>query len=434
MSRYDEMKALLEAVQFNLNPKSRGSLRILTALGVVAFVVGLIGGYHQQVWQALLVNTMFFGGIALGGVIFSVIFTITSAQWGRPIKRLAEAMASFIPVSVMLLMLLFFGMDYFFEWVDPQRVIHAKAGWLNAPFFIIRNLFMMGLTVIIIWIYLKAVLRPDVGMAKKLTDYSNAFADRLVKNYTSQKTEEARSAQTAKRLAPVLGLAFAALCTLQAFDWMMSIDQEWFSTMFGVQYAISNLIGAAAALMIISGIVREKFGLEAYITIDRYHDLSKLTFAACAMWTYMVFSQVLVIWYSNLPEETPYLILRMQSVEWGWMFWLILVVLFIVPFFGLMSRTACNSIWFSRWVAVEILVGLWLEKYFLILPSIQENNIDKGILAAGRGLPGLSLNIFDLAITLGFLGTFLLCYIWFLQRVPMVPISDQLFFKKSLDH
>jgi hypothetical protein len=85
-------------------------------------------------------------------------------------------------------------------------------------------------------------------------------------------------------------------------------------------------------------------------------------------------------------------------------------------------------------VAVEILVGLWLEKYFLILPSIQENNIDKGILAAGRGLPGLSLNIFDLAITLGFLGTFLLCYIWFLQRVPMVPISDQLFFKKSLDH
>jgi len=434
MSRYDEMKALLEAVQFNLNPKSRGSLRILTALGVVAFVVGLIGGYHQQVWQALLVNTMFFGGIALGGVIFSVIFTITSAQWGRPIKRLAEAMASFIPVSVMLLMLLFFGMDYFLEWVDPQRVIHAKAGWLNAPFFIIRNLFMMGLTVIIIWIYLKAVLRPDVGMAKKLTDYSNAFADRLVKNYTSQKTEEARSAQTAKRLAPVLGLAFAALCTLQAFDWMMSIDQEWFSTMFGVQYAISNLIGAAAALMIISGIVREKFGLEAYITIDRYHDLSKLTFAACAMWTYMVFSQVLVIWYSNLPEETPYLILRMQSVEWGWMFWLILVVLFIVPFFGLMSRTACNSIWFSRWVAVEILVGLWLEKYFLILPSIQENNIDKGILAAGRGLPGLSLNIFDLAITLGFLGTFLLCYIWFLQRVPMVPISDQLFFKKSLDH
>ncbi len=433
MSRYDEMKTLLESIQFSLNQKTRRILRVLMALGIVSFVGGLIGGYQQQVWQALLVNMMFFGGIALGGVIFSVIFTITSAQWGRPMKRLAEAMAGFIPVSMLLMIVLFFGMDYFFVWVDHEAVIHSKAGWLNTPFFILRNILMMCVAALVIWIYLKAVLRPDIGLAKKLNDFSNAFADRLVKNYAAQKTEETNSDQTTRRLAPVLGLVFALLCTLQAFDWMMSIDQEWFSTMFGVQYAISNLLGAAAALMIISGVVRKKFGLEDYITIERYHDLSKLTFSACAMWTYMVFSQVLVVWYSNMPEETPYLILRMQSVEWGWMFWLILVILFIVPFFGLMSRTACNSIWFSRWVAVEILIGLWLEKYFLILPSIQENNIDKGILEAGRGLPGFSLNIFDLTITLGFLGMFLLSYIWFLQRVPMVPISDQLFFKKAQD-
>lgn len=431
MNRYDEMKTLLESIQFSLDPKRKRLLRIAVVLGVVAFIVGLIGGYHQQVWQAMLVNTMFFGGITLGGVIFSVIFTITSAQWGRPIKRLAEAMAGFIPVSVLLLILLFFGMDYFFVWVDPQQVIHAKAGWLNKPFFIIRNLGMMGLTVLIIWFYIKAALRPDVGLAKEMTTFSNGFADRFVKNYASQETEEANSVEKSKRLAPMLGLAFAVLCTMQAFDWMMSIDQEWFSTMFGVQYFMSNLMGAAATLMIISGIVREKFGLEDYITIERYHDLSKLTFAACGMWTYMVFSQVLVIWYSNMPEETPYILLRMQSVEWGWMFWLLLIILFILPFFGLMSRTACNSIWFSRWVATEILVGLWLEKYFLILPSIQENNIEKGIIGAGQGLPGFSLNIFDLVITLGFLGGFLLCYLWFLQRVPMVPISDQLFFKKA---
>ncbi|NQU64236.1 MAG: molybdopterin oxidoreductase [SAR324 cluster bacterium] len=434
MSRHDEMKTLLESIQFSLDPKRRRMLRILVGLGVVAFIVGLIAGYQQQVWQALLVNTMLFSGITLGGVIFSVIFTITSAKWGRPIKRLAEAMAGFIPVSVLLLILLFFGMDHFFVWVDPLQVIHAKAGWLNKPFFIVRNLCMMGLTVLIIWFYLKASLRPDVGLAKKMIALSNPFADRFVRNYGSQETEEAESSAKAKRLAPLLGLAFALLCTLLAFDWMMSIDQEWFSTMFGVQYFMSNLLGAAAALMIISGIVRDKFGLEDYITIERYHDLSKLAFAACGMWTYMVFSQVLVIWYSNMPEETPYIILRMQSLEWGWMFWLILTSLFILPFFGLLSRTACNSIWFSRWVAIEILVGLWLEKYFLILPSIQENNIDKGIIQAGQGLPGFSLNIFDIVITLGFLGGFILCYLWFLQRVPLVPISDQLFFKNAQDH
>jgi len=434
MSRYDEMKRLLESTRFSLEPNRRRLLQVMTALGVAGFIIGLIIGYRQEVWQAMLVNTMYFSGIAIGGVIFSVIFTITSAHWGRPIKRLAEAMAGFIPVSLLLLILLFFGMDVFFEWVDPNRVIHAKAGWLNIPFFVIRNLFMMVLAAVLIWIYLKAVIRPDIGMAKKLTGFGNAFADRLVKDYGSQKSEEARSVGKSKRLAPIVALMFALLCTMQAFDWMMSIDQEWFSTMFGVQYAMSNLLGAAAVLMIISGIVRNRFGLEEYITIDRYHDLSKLTFAACGMWAYMVFSQVLVIWYANLPEETPYLILRMQSIEWGWMFWLIMVVLFIIPFFGLMSRTACNSIWFSRWVAVELLVGLWLEKYFLILPSIQENNIAMGIIPAGNGLPGFNPNIFDALITIGFLGGFLLCYSWLLQRVPMIPVSDQLFFKKANDH
>ncbi|MFH2132642.1 MAG: NrfD/PsrC family molybdoenzyme membrane anchor subunit, partial [bacterium] len=378
MSRYDEMKILLETTRFNLGPKRRQLLGILAALGVVAFLLGLLLGYRQEVWQALLVNTLFFSGIAFGGVTFSVIFTITSAQWSRPIKRLAEAMAGFIPVSVVLLLVLFFGMDYFFAWVDPLRVIHAKAGWLNTPFFVLRNLLLMALFVVLCWYYLKAAIRPDIGMAKQLTDFGNAFADRLVRNYRSQTAEEAQAVKTTKKMAPILGLVFAVFCTLQAFDWIMSIDQEWFSTMFGVQYAMSNLIGAAAVLMIVSGIVRRKFGLEAYITIERYHDLSKLTFAACAMWTYMVFSQVLVIWYANMPEETPYLILRMQSVEWGWMFWLLLVILFIFPFFGLMSRTACNSVWFSRWVAIEILIGLWLEKYFLILPSIQENNFNRG--------------------------------------------------------
>ena len=85
---------------------------------------------------------------------------------------------------------------------------------------------------------------------------------------------------------------------------------------------------------------------------SRYHDLAKLTFAVCALWTYLIFSQILVIWFADLPEETPYLIMRMQSVEWGWMFWVLFVLMFIIPFFGLMSRTACNSIWFSRLIAV----------------------------------------------------------------------------------
>ncbi len=434
MSRDSEMKALLEQTRFRINDRLQKLLLCFVVIGIIGFVAGLIGSRSYLAWQALLVNTLFFCGIALGGLAFSVIFTITNAKWGRPIKRLAEALSVFMPIGALLLCLLFFGADHFFEWMDPDKVIHTKAGWLNFPFFIIRNVVFLGLFVAAGSYYLKTVIRPDIGLAGKLSDFGNTFADRLVKNYGSQEEEEAVAQKRAKTLAPLLALLFFLLCTLLAFDWMMSIDQEWFSTMFGAQYAVSNLIGAAAALLIIAGIARKDFQLDEYITIERYHDLAKITFAVCALWTYLVFSQILVIWYGDLPEETPYLIMRMQSLEWGWMFWVLFFLMFLIPFFGLMSRTACNSIWFSRLIAVEVLVGAWLEKYFLIVPSIQENNARAGIIDVGSGLPGFSPNLYDVSITLGVFGVFLLSCIWFLQRVPVVPISDPLFFRNSPDH
>lgn len=434
MSRDNEMKALLEQTRFRMNDRLQKLLLCFVVIGIIGFIAGLVGNRSYLAWQALLVNTMFFGGIALGGLAFSVIFTITNAKWGRPIKRLAEALSAFIPIGALLLCLLFFGADHFFEWMDHDNVIHTKAGWLNFPFFIIRNVVLLGLFVAAGSYYLKTVIRPDIGLAGKLSNFGNAFADRLVKNYGSQEEEDALAEKRAKKLAPLLAVLFFLLCTLLAFDWMMSIDQEWFSTMFGAQYAVANLIGAAAALLIIAGIARKNFQLDEYITIDRYHDLAKLTFAVCALWTYLIFSQILVIWYGDLPEETPYLILRMQSVEWGWMFWVLFFMMFFIPFFGLMSRTACNSIWFSRLIAVEVLVGVWLEKYFLIVPSIQENNARAGLIDASSGLPGFSPNFYDVSITLGVLGIFLLSSVWFLQRVPAVPISDPLFCRKPADH
>jgi hypothetical protein len=434
MSRDNEMKALLEQTRFSINDRLRKILLGFVVLGIICFIIGLIGNSSYLAWQALLVNTLFFGGIALGGLAFSLIFTITGAEWGRPIKRLAEALSAFIPVAALLLCLLFFGTDHLFEWVDHDRVIHTKAGWLNLPFFVIRNLVVLVLFVAGSLYYLKTVIRPDIGLAGRLSGFGNTFADRMVKNYGSQEEEQTAAEKRAKTIAPILALFFFVLSTLLAFDWMMSIDQEWFSTMFGAQYAVSNLIGAAAALLIIAGIARKDFQLDEYITIERYHDLAKITFAVCALWTYLIFSQIMVIWYGDLPEETPFVILRMQSVEWGWMFWVLFFLLFFIPFFGLMSRTACNSIWFSRLIAVEVLVGAWLEKYFLIVPSIQENNARAGLIDAGSGLPGFSLNFYDISITLAVFGIFMLSCLWFLQRVPVVPISDRLFCRSSVGH
>lgn len=425
MTRNEEMKDLLERTTFKFSGSIRSAMYLFIAIGIIGFLVGLMSGNAGLAWDALLANTLFFGGISLGGMMFSVMITITDAHWGRPIKRLSEAMASFYPVFGILLLICFFGADHFFVWTDHDKVIHSKAGWLNFPFFVQRNIAMFVITVGIGWAYLKVVLRPDIGLAKKLTQFSNSFADRFVKNYGDQKEEEKTSLKKARVLAIFLGVTFWLLTSLLALDWMMSIDQEWFSTMFGVQYMVSTLITGSAALLIISGIVRNKFQLEHYISTKRYHDNSKLTFAFCLLWVYMVYNQVLVIWYGNMPEETPYIILRMLSNEWSTLFWVIGFMMFFVPFFGLMSRTASNSIWFTRLIAINVLIAIWLEKYMLIKPSIQENMVDAGL---ATEITGFSLNLFDISITFGIFGLFIFCYMWFLQRVPLVPISDKRFF------
>ena len=429
MNRHQEMTRLWELTRFNLSPRLRILLLLPILAGLGTFVFGLVLGDPPLVWQSVLVNFLYFSGLSFGGLIFSVILTITNAEWGRPIKRMAEAMAGFLPISAILLLLLFFGAEHIFPWTDPSQVIQSKSDWLNYPFFVGRQLLLFLLLFLLIWFYLKASLRQDFALVKKLTGFSDNISEFFIRDFIDSETEEVQALKTSKYLAPYIGLLFVVTGTVMAFDWIMSLDQEWFSTLFGLQHVTANLLSASALLIVISGVARQKFSLAEYITIKRHHDIGKLTFAGCLIWTYFVFSQILVIWYGNLPRENPYLLLRMQSLEWGRLSWILLVLIFIIPLFGLMSRSACNSIWFSRLIAAEILVGLWLEKFLLVVPSVQENMIISG--KGPQMVPGLTFTPYDILITLGMGAAFVYCYLWFLQRVPMVPISDRLFVKET---
>ena len=378
MSREQEIKNLLDSTSFKLSSKTKTLLAILIGIGFLGVILGLFSGKFELIWHGLLINTILFTGIGYAGLVFSTIFTISDAYWGRSIKRIGEAFSSFIPFGTILFFILFLGGGYIFEWYDHSKVIHSKEGWLNVSFFVIRNIILLLFSAWLAFIYLKNSIRPDLILAKKLQhSFDNNLANLFVKNSGDSEKEIEIAYHKNKKLAPILALTIALLTALLAFDWMMSIDQEWFSTMFGVQYTVSSLIGAGAFLIVITGIIRSKFKLEDYMSLDRHHDLSKLTFAFTLLWTYMIFSQVLVIWYANLPEETPFLVLRMKSEEWGWLFWVIFVMLFIIPFFGLMSRTACRSIWFSSLIAIIALLGIWLEKYFIVTPALQENVLVK---------------------------------------------------------
>ncbi len=410
------MKDILERSNFQLAPGWRIALWVFVLAGMLMFIIGLATGAAERTWEAFLINTVFWGGMAQAGVMLSVIWQITDAKWGRPFKRLAEGFGAFLPVTFVMFILVFFGGKYLYEWVEnPMQV---KEGYLNMGFFVTRNIIGFLLMYGITFFFLMASLKPDLSAARKLLPgWGGAMAGWVLKGYgEDHEGEVVRLELLSRRLAPLLGIVYAFVASLIAFDFVMSLDQEWFSTLFGVFFFVGSLYTALAMLLIIAAIARNKPGLAEYMTLNRYQDLASLTFAIAMLWTYMVFTQYLVIWYSNLGEETPFLVTRsLPGTPWYYIFWTLFVVLFVLPFLTLIGRTVCRIPKLVSGIAVLLLVGQWWVHYLLVVPSIQDRH----------GEPHFLFGFHEILLTLGFAGGFVLCYFAFMSRVPVLPISDK---------
>ena len=409
------MKEILEQSNLRLPSGWRMVLWALVVLGILTFIGGLAMGSAERTWEALLINTIFFGGMAQAGVMLSVIWQITDAKWGRPFKRIAEGFGAFLPVAFLMFMLVFFGGHYLYEWVEHPMT--AKAGYLNMGFFVSRNLVALLVMYGISFFFLMASLKPDLALARQLVPgWGGNFADRVLRGYGDPEEEQARLALLSRRLAPLLGIVYAYVVSLVAFDYVMSLDQEWFSTLFGVFFFIGNLYTALALMLVIVSRVRKLPLLAEYMTINRVHDLAKLTFAIAILWTYMVFTQYLVIYYSNLSEETPFLITRsLPGTPWYYLFWILFVMLFVFPFVALMARTVCRQPALVAAIGAILWVGQWWAHYLMVVPSIQDRHGD----------PHFLFGITEILVTLGFGGAFFLCFFAFMSRVPILPISDR---------
>lgn len=388
------------------------TLLLFSVVGAGAFAYGIYFGKAISVWRTLLVNFVFLSGLGFGGIAFSAILTTTKATWGRPIKRLAELTASFLLVSLILLVVMFGGMDALYQWMEPGKVIISKSWWLNVDFFVIRNIVVSVVFILVVGYYLFTSIQPDLILLKRLGLLKKPRLWMKVRDSGGNIFDN--SSPWSKKhqiLAPAVLILAIIFSTMVAFDWMMSLDQEWFSALFGLYYAVSGFYSALALLMLLTLFARKIDTFEGIFPLNRVQDLSRLTFATSLIWAYMVYSQVLVIWYADLPHETAYLELRLESGAWSLIFWILLVLLLLIPFFGLLSKTACRSPKFSGAVGFIALIGLWLEKYFLISPSIKT--------AIGFG-------VVDLLLTFGVLSLSALVFIRFLNSVPWLPIADSL--------
>ena len=203
---------------------------IMIVIGVGAFIGGVTGEQAQRAWQAYLINFLFWSGLSFGSVLFVAILNMTNARWARPMKRLAEAPSAFLPVSFVLFWVIYFGKDHLFVWI--REPVHGKEAWLSAGFLFARDGF--GLLVLI-------------GLSLALV-YFSVKADRY--EFGDPASEKAWKMQGV--LSPIVGVCYAVVLSLIAFDLVMSLDPHWYSTLFGAYFFVGCFYTALAALIVLT--------------------------------------------------------------------------------------------------------------------------------------------------------------------------------------
>ena len=382
--------------QFKFTSKIRNILGIatITALLFSVAAIFIFKPDSSRIWANVLLNNQLFLGIALGGAFFLAVHRIAWAGWHTALQRVPEALTMFLPVGFLLMLLVYFGMNDLYHWShadlhDP--VLEGKSAWLNQPFFFIRMvLYFAG------WILLTRGMRKQTNALMQSADIRYHNRRRI--------------------FAGLFLVFFGITVSTSSWDWIMSIDAHWFSTIFG-WYVFIGMFVTSLAFMIILIWFLKRSGYLAFIRMDHMHDLAKLLFAFSIFWTYLWFSQYLLIWYGHIPEETIYFIQRKEDFEF--LFFLNLGLNFVVPFFGLMKLNMKQKMNWLALVAGVVLIGHWVDYFLMIMPG-----------SAGE-FAGIGL--LEIALTLCYAGVFLFVVLRALASKPLLVKHDP-FLEESLHY
>jgi hypothetical protein len=281
----------------------------LIALGVVAFVIGL-GSDADTAWRAFHVNYLYWGALAQGGIVVSCAFVIIGARWPGPIRRFAEALGAWVPLTVVFFLISWLGRESVYSpWLHGAP--HGKEAWLSASRVFWTDLAIFSTLAVLSMAYLYYSIRPTLGAAAESAD--SGLLRRWAAGWQGEAAERERCAAKTRVLAPIICLAYAIGWSFIAFDQVMSLTPTWFSNLFGAYFAWGGFLSAVAAIALLAVLHRRSPGLEGEITKARMHDIGKMLFAFSIFWMYLFFSQYLVIWYGNLPEETQFFEARLGS-------------------------------------------------------------------------------------------------------------------------
>lgn len=398
-------------MNFVFNAKAKRFTFVLMALGLVLLILGIAtdGSHHtdQRVWSNLLINGIFFFAISLGALFYLALHYATESGWGVVLKRVFEGVMGYLPIgAIVILIVVVAGLlhgHHLWHWMDGDlydkssahydAIIDGKSAFLNPVFFVLRTVIYLG-TFLLFWRgFRKRSLEEDLKGGTAIH----------MKNF--------------KRAALFL-VFFAVFSSTMSWDWIMSIDTHWFSTLFGWYVFAGMWLSAMVFIMMITLYLKSQ-GYLKEVNESHIHDLGKWIFALSFLWSYLWFSQFMLIWYSNIPEETIYFKTRFSDPHYKAVFFTMFAINFILPMILLMSREAKRAMGTIVFVGTLIFIGHWLDMFMMITPGTM---FDHG-----------GLSVLEIGMFLFFLGGFTFVVLNYLQKAPLM-VKNHPYLEESLHH
>jgi hypothetical protein len=382
---------------------------ILFALGALTFIIGLFVA-PDRVWRAFHANWLFFTVLSSAGIAFVAVQRITTARWSREIIRLLEGYVAFLPVAlIFLLITVFLGKNHVFPWTHEAYPVPEKALYFGPTFFTIRVLGVFAIiTLLSLW-YIYTSVRLDVGMNPewKGARWADGIRARMRRGFRDERREIHSTHSRQGKLAVYLCIAFGFGWSVLAWDLSMGLSLHFQSALYGWWFFMGGWLNALALFTLLTMWWRRQLGAYELIKEVHFHDLGKLVFAFTAFWGYLTFGQYLVIWYGNMPEETHFMRLRLIA-PWMAITLTSVVLVFVFPFFGLLSRAAKVVLPVMAFFAIASLAGMWLMRYIEVYPSTYGE-----VARAPFGL-------WEIGVLLLYLGAWGWAYFQFMDAFPRV--------------
>ena len=330
------------------------TMRNLAAVAAAGGIITLAGMIFDpaRIWPNILLAAYYVAGLSVAAGVFIALQYISNAGWSVAFRRVPEAIASAFPLGAAMLLVVLPGIPVLYDWshadvVAADRILSAKTPWLNVPFFAARTAFYLTVWGWLLYKITSTSRRQDADGDLRLTAAN-------------------------KRHSVGYIVAFAFTFTLASMDWIMSLEPHWYSTIFGIYNFCGVFLSGLAAIAILAIILRRTGHFREVLTDLHLLNLGKLIFAFSTFWMYIWFSQYLLIWYANIPEEVVYMIRRQEG---SWVIFTVVNVVFnwLIPFIVLLPRWTKRNEGLLLKICIIIMIGHWIDLFWMILPPFMQS-------------------------------------------------------------